>query len=167
MKRCITGLCLILALCAVAAATAVQQKWPTFKGAWFGIQYPAKFMVRPSLRGATSGKGYDSAFFRAPDGSVEFYVYSPQWTGNPTDIAINTKTEKYVDRKVSMQTEKRTTLATIKAKNGSYTRSFVDVDDMGMNTRLVFGIKYRSQKAYDKYRTDYLRFKKSLAQYAD
>jgi len=142
------------------------ESWRVYKGAWFEIKYPATFQVRPSQPGSSAG-GYDSVFFTAPDGSVEFYVFSPQWNGQPNDIELNARSEV----QVSQNTEHRGSLVvrrkTIKAKDNSYTRSFEDTEDSATNTRKVFGIKYRNQDAYSRYRQTYLTFKKSLTQFAD
>jgi hypothetical protein len=108
-----------------------------------------------------------ASFFIAPDGSVEFYVFSPQWNGQPTDIELNARYEV----QVSQNTERRGSLSvrrvTIKARDNSYTRSFEDTEDSVTNTRKVFGIKYGNQDAYSRYRQTYLTFKKSLRQFAD
>lgn len=153
--------CYITATC-VAREAGMQLR--SYCGAWFSIDYPAGFRVKPSLK-SSSGQGYDSAFFVSPDGRVEFYVYSPQWSGKPIDAALNAKTERIVSKKVSVRKSSTITWTTITAKGGSYTRSLVDtIDD---STRLVFGIKYSSSKSYGKYKKSYLAFKKSLRQYAD
>ncbi len=165
MRRLFAGLCLVLLMC--TTAMAVQPKWPTFKGAWFEVKYPSGFSVRRSLQRASSTDSCDSAFFKSPDGAVEFYVFSPQWNGNPTDIAINPQTEKYIAQSAGTVKGIRTIRVTIKAKNGSYLRSFVDVENKTENTRLVFGIKYKTQKAYAKCKSDYIKFKGSLTQYGD
>jgi hypothetical protein len=78
---------------APAAAPSLPPGVSAYTGAWFRIQYPSTFTVRPSLHSETTDRGYDSAFFTAPDDSVEFYVFSPQWTGEPTDIALRPATE--------------------------------------------------------------------------
>lgn len=72
-----------------------DSQWQDYKGAWFKVEYPSDFTVKPSLK-STSGKGYDSAFFVSPDESVEFYIFSPMWNGVPSDIELNPKTEKLV-----------------------------------------------------------------------
>lgn len=165
MRRALILVCVVLASLSMGAQTA-SPKWSTYKGAWFAIKYPPTFKVRPSLK-STTGQGYDSAFFKSPDGLVEFYVFSPQWNGKPTDILIKPKTETSVSKHSSTKAGVRTTSATIRAKNGSYTRSYVDVENTKENTRRVSGIKYRNQQAYNKYKADYLKFKASLIQYAD
>jgi hypothetical protein len=147
-------------------ALAEGVPWLTYKGAWFSITYPAGFTVRPSQRSATSTQGYDSVFFRSPDGQVEFYVYSPQWMGNPREIEVNPATEILVDERKEQGNNKRLRWVTIRAKDHSYYKSFVD-ETTGHNTRTVFGIIYRDRNAYQRYRQDYLIFKKSLIQYAD
>lgn len=142
------------------------QGWRTYKGAWFQIKHPSNFTVRPSQRSGSAG-GFDSAFFTAPGGEVEFYVFSPQWNGEPSDIALDSRYEVSVSQTTQRSGNKIIRRATIKAKDGSYTRSFEDIEDTATNTRRVFGIEYVSQAAYNRYRQTYLTFKASLTQFAD
>ena len=139
-------------------------KLRTFKGAFFEIKYPAGFIVRPSIK---NGQNYDSAFFTSPDGSVEFYIYSPQWNGEPVDISIDPNTETYASQMEAENKGTRTRQYTIEAKDHSYTRSYADTEDTLTNTRKVFGIKYRDKQAYNEHRADYLKFKSSLRQFGD
>ena len=147
------------------SAGAFQGRWLTYKGAYFDIKYPAGFRVRPSQR--TDGERYDSAFFGAPDGSVEFYVFSPIWNGDPQDIEINEAAEDYVSQNTQTNNGIKIRRATIRAKDGSYTRSFEDTENTNTNNRTVFGFKYLNQTVYNKYRQTYLTFKKSIRQFAD
>lgn len=147
-----------------SAPAAAQKGWRTYKGAYFDIKYPAGFKARASLR---SDENPDSAFFTAPDGSVEFYVYSPIWNGEPTDIEINEAKEDYVSQDTQTNAGIKIRRVTIRAKDGSYLRSFEDKENTNTNNRTVFGIKYRNQAAYNKYRQAYLTFKKSIRQFAD
>lgn len=147
-----------------AATPAAQKGWRTYKGAYFDIKYPAGFSARASLR---SDENPDSAFFTAQDGSVEFYVYSPIWNGEPRDIEINEATEEYVSQDTKTNAGIRIRRVTIRARDGSYLRSFEDTENTNTNNRTVFGIKYRNQAAYNQYRQAYLTFKKSIRQYAD
>ncbi len=134
------------------------------KGAWFEVKYPSTFKVHGSQ---TSSPGaYDSVFFTAPDDSVEFYVFSPQWNGKPTDIEIKAS-EVLVSQDSEKHGEKTIRRVTVKARNNSYSRSFEDTEDSATNTRKVFGIKYRNQDVYGRYRQAYLTFKQSLTQFAD
>ncbi len=141
--------------------------WKEYNGAWFSIKYPASFRVYPSLKSPSSPQGYDSVFFISPDNSVEFYVFSPQWNGSPTDIALQPYTEEYVAQKEEKRNSRIVRYITIRARDKSYLRSYVDTEDTDLNTRLVFGIKYTGQKTYDKYKQLYLDFKASIRQYAD
>jgi hypothetical protein len=165
-----TAIILMLTLLNVPALAGTNSQggnsWRVYKGAWFEIKYPSNFQVRPSQK-SSSAQSYDSAFFTAPDSSVEFYVFSPQWNGQPNDIELNASYEV----QVSQNTERKGNLTvrrmTIKARDNSYTRSFEDTEDSATNTRKVFGIKYRNQAAYSRYRQTYLTFKQSLRQFAD
>jgi hypothetical protein len=141
--------------------------WRTYRGAWFEINYPANFRVHPSQPSNSSTRDYDSVFFTAPDGSVEFYVFSPQWNGTPGDIEIDPQTELLVSRNVEQRSGKSIRRVTVRARDGSYLRSFEDAEDLTTNTRKVFGIRYANTASYNRYRAAYLTFKASLTQFAD
>lgn len=137
-----------------------------YSGAWFDIKYPSNFSVKPSLKSATNANGYESAFFVSPDRLVEFYVFSPQWSGIATDIALKT-TEKITSTQTETSGNTVIKWWTIVAKNGTYTRSYQEKTDNLSNTNWVIGIKYKNQAAFTKYKKQYLAFKSSLVQYAD
>jgi hypothetical protein len=162
----ITVILMLILFGGPSVAENAAQGWRTHSGAWFQVKYPANFTVRPSQRSSSAG-GFDSAFFTAPDGSVEFYVFSPQWNGEPSDIALDSQTEVSVSQTTQRSGSKIIRRATIKARDGGYTRSLEDIEDTATNTRRVFGIKYVSQAAYNRYRQTYLTFKQSLTQFAD
>lgn|SRR5574341_359917 len=148
-------------------ATTISQDtgWRTYRGAWFEIQYPANFRVRPSLS-SSSAQGYDSVFLAAPDVTVEFYVFSPQWNGTPSDIEVKSS-ELLVSQSLEEKGGKTIRRVAIRARDGSYLRAFEDTEDKTTNTRKVFGIRYRDEQSYNRYRQSYLRFKTSLRQFAD
>jgi hypothetical protein len=165
-KLGVLGWCIGL-LCLAGTSPAVAQarkEWKVFNGASFKVEYPPEFAARPSLKNPTFPDFYTSAFFSSPDGAAEFYVYSFGGEGQATDIALDPKKEVVASQseKDVKKPTKKIRWVTIKAKDGSYTRSCEDTEfkDSG---RQVFGIKYRDQKAYEKYKADYLRFKKSYA----
>lgn len=160
------ALILMLILCGGTSIDNAAQGWRTYTGAWFEVKYPSNFTARPSQR-SSSASGFDSAFFTAPGGSVEFYVFSPQWNGEPGDIALDSRFEVSVSQTTQRSGSKIVRRATIRARDGSYTRSFEDIEDTATNTRRVFGIKYANQAAYNRYRQTYLTFKQSLTQFAD
>ncbi|WP_295441303.1 hypothetical protein [uncultured Thiodictyon sp.] len=147
--------------------------WPslsnaaTFKGAWFEVWVPPNFTALPSTNAQSPEVGVDSAFFRSPDKQVEFYVFSPQWNGEPREIALNPATETLGAKETKSAGNQAITYYTIQAKNNAYTRAYQDTSSPATNTRLVFGIKYANQAAYDRYRDTYIKFKKSLRQFAD
>ena len=134
-----------------------------FKGAWFDIQYPASFTEVCSLK-SISSDGCESAFFKSSDGLVEFYIFSPQWKAAYTDIALKS-TEKQTQSKIVHKCSKTIKFWTIVDKSGQYTRSYQEIADE--STNWVIGLKYKNQAAYNKYKSAYLAFKKSLKQYAD
>ncbi len=136
-----------------------------YSGAWFQIEYPANFTVQPSLKSATSKEGFDSATFTSPDGTVHFYIFSPQWSGEATDIALKAS-EKQTDAKSSTENGLLVKRWTIQAKDGSYFRSYESSAETG-GINKVFGLRYASADDLNRYRTEYLHFKNSLEQYAD
>ena len=159
---------LILACCSsvVAQGSSDTEGYKKFQGAWFDILYPKDFQPRMSMLSKSSGeRKSESAFFRSPDGEVEFYIYSPQWSGEPRDIALNPSSEIMGDKSVSTKNGETTTMYTIKAKDGSYMRSYREISTE--STRHVIGIKYKNKAAHTKYRTKYVKFRDSLHQYAD
>ena len=136
-----------------------------FTGAWFTVEIPANFSVTHSLQSATRSEGYDSAVFTSPDGKVQFYIFSPQWSGIATDISLQpgeTQTESVKATENGLVVERWT----IKADNGAYFRSYESTSETG-GINKIFGIRYTSQEELERYRPVYLHFKNSLQQYAD
>ena len=150
---------ILIALCGLTMAVTAQTK--TFRGAWFTIQYPDDFTAEGSLPSAGSDEDntFDSATFTSPDGTVTFYVYSPQWSGDPTDIDLQ-KDEREGQREVTRGKKQTVTYWTIGAKDGTHTRSYQEVRQ-GEKMHVI-GIHYTTQKAYNKYKKQYLAFKASL-----
>jgi hypothetical protein len=164
MKSVLLLLLISPLLLLVTPASAQTKK---YTGAWFDIFYPANFKVKPSQK-SPSAEGYESAFFISPDKTAEFYVFSPQWNGDPADISLKPATEKETNRKTTKDVNGTDiTWFTIEANNKTYTRTYEESLNETYNTRRVVGIKYKNQAAYKKYKTAYLAFKKSLIQYAD
>lgn len=166
-----TPLILLLALLIMPAPlpgvnSEQQGGWRTYKGAWFEIRYPGSFSVHPSMP-SSSASGYDSVFFTSPDDTIAFYVFSPQWNGTPGDIEIDPANEILISHKVERRSGKTVRRVSIRARDNKYFRAFEDTEDHTTNTRRVFGITYRDQNAYNRYRQAYLLFKSSLRQFAD
>lgn len=157
---------ILFAVMATMLFLQMSAQTKTYRGAWFEVKYPKNFVAKGSIPSATSGKGFDSAFFTSPDGQVEFYIYSPQWNGKPTDIALKSNEKKGKEQVVKNKNQV-ITYWTITAKNGSYTRSYQETRDELQNTSWVVGIKYKNQKAYNRYKKQYIAFKSSLEQFAD
>jgi hypothetical protein len=152
-----------------------------YEGTWFDISYPSNFTAspQPAEDSLNNRAQTDEAVFTSPDESVEFFVYSPLWSGEPKSYLEIKPSEELVDEETQVLTEaenpdqfgdKITRWVTIKAKDGSYTRSYVSKKaqvDTGSEVHHVFGIKYEDQDAYDRYKDAYQAFKESLIQYAD
>lgn len=154
----------IIIICALLLSGISIAQTKTYKGAWFEIKYPASFKAKGSIKSATSGSGFDSAVFDSPDGKVQFYIFSPQWSGTAHDIEIKSS-EKLVNSETKESGDKELSWWTISAKNNSYTRSYQETKEH--NTNWIFGIKYKDDASLKKYKKQYLNFKKSLVQFAD
>jgi hypothetical protein len=163
-------LCLLLAvaLCLTAAhADPIKipnQGLKTYKGAWFDVQYPLGFKVVPRQKSATNAEGYDAVSFLSADGLVEFYVYSPQWSGT-SDWTKRRSGEKLTSKSTEQAGDQTITYVTFKGPG--YTRSYADYRQPQYNVRWVFGYRYKHSAAYHAYRNLYLQFKQSLKQFAD
>jgi len=142
-------------------------EWETFNGTYFRISYPKDFLVKPSIKADASDGLFDSVFFISPDGTVEFYIYSPLWNGNASDITFDDAKELSISDKTNVIDEYIVTYMTFEAKDKSYTRSYVYKENFKTNNLTVFGINYRNRDDYDKYIEDYSRFKKSIEQWSD
>lgn len=158
----VIGLMVLVSVAAMAAGS-----WKTYTGAWFRVKVPTGFKVEPrELRMVGDKKEFDGVSCTSPDGKVEFYVYSPQWSGTPKWIALRPG-EKQVAKKVDSGSQRTVTYVTLRGPGGKYERSYADTRGKLDGTRTVFGFRYANQAAYKKYLPLYLQFKKSLVQYAD
>jgi len=149
-----------------------------FRGGWFDIQYPAGFKARGGQR-SNWPPYYDSAFFKSPDGRVEFAVFAPQFCGNKDSIDIlpQSAVEKVVSRKTSVSRGKdydtaqgSVTWVSTVAKDGSYSRYIIYYHGKGEDSVYVsraISIKFKDLKSYRKYRKDYENFSNSLIRYGD
>lgn len=135
----------------------------TYKGAWFDIKYPLGFKALPRQKSA-SGPGWDAVSFISPDNRVEFYIYSPQWSGEADWLQVRPG-EKETSRSTEKLGDKVITYVTYKAP--TFTRSYAEYRQPDYNTRWIFGYKYLDSASYHAYRDLYLKFKQSLKQYAD
>lgn len=147
---------------AVALLFSIQAtaQFKPFLGAGFEVSYPNSFMAIGSKR-SPEVNGYESVFFSSPDGSVEFYIYSPTNKGVPNDIDVKIN-EKISPIQVTSGKAVSARFWTITAKDNSYTRAYHESIDSKTGSNWIVGIKYKSQAAYNKYKNDYLAFKKSF-----
>jgi hypothetical protein len=138
-----------------------------FKGAWFEIKHPATFTPRIIKKSSTKQDGADAAVFLSPDNLVEFYIFSPQWAGVAPEIELNPKIEKLDSRKSAKTKNGTITWISISSLRGDYIRSYQDFESISGDIHWVVGIKYRDMNAYERYKNQYILFKKSLIQFAD
>ncbi|MFO8079504.1 MAG: copper amine oxidase N-terminal domain-containing protein [Armatimonadota bacterium] len=145
--------------------------WLTYRGPWFDIDYPASFRPAGYDRGR-GPRGYDEDGMRfvSADGAVEFYVYSPLWSGEPvwpTAWPGETVLERTNSTEGAGIERKAFTWVTVQGPQDDYTRSWIEIHQPELNVKYYFGIRYDSMDAYDRWRDAYARFKDSLVQYAD
>lgn len=141
-------------------------EYEKYKGAWFDIEYPKNFTVKNSQKSSTRVDGFDSAIFSSSDGKVQFYVFSPQWSGNPKDISLKSS-ETQIPVTTQIENGLEVKRWTIKSKDGSYSRSYESTSETDSKINKVFGIHYSNEKDLAEYRNQYLHFKNSLQQFAD
>ncbi len=165
------------------AVDTEDTKTTLYRAPWFGISYPSSFTARPTEPTTQYNENTyiqtDEAYFTSSDNAVEFFVYSPLWSGNPKTYLTIAQTETMVseDTKETLASDANeqygdsiTRWVTVKANDGSYHRSFVSIKEQvgtGSELHRVFGIKYTNEAAYNTYKAAYMAFKESLAQYAD
>lgn len=139
--------------------------YSAYKGAWFEVECPAVFSAKGSEK-STSTEGFDSAIFTSPDGRVQFYVYAPQWHGQPKDIQLSPG-EKIIDKREANNDNITVKRWTILNKNQDQTRSYEETIGNSGTVNKIFGITYATSEDLEKYREAYLHFKSSLKQFAD
>ncbi len=145
-----------------------------YSGTWFDVEYPSSFKPSPNEINGTNHIKTDEARFTSEDGSVEFYVYSPLWSGQSNYLTLSDTEDLVGRREVGTPgtgfDKALTEWVTVKAKDNSYYRSYVHFRkqiDTGSEYTYTFGIKYKDANAYLTYKDAYIAFKKSLVQFGD
>lgn len=148
-------------LIAVALLVTIQAtaQLNIFRGAGFQISYPNSFKTFGSQK-STQSNGLESAFFPSPDNQVEFYIFSAQTMGIANDIAVKPN-EKQGPIETQKGGTKQIKYWTITAKDASYERTYQETLDANTGEHWIIGLKYKNQAAFNKYKSDYLAFKKS------
>ncbi|MFT5820801.1 MAG: hypothetical protein ACI8ZM_002049 [Crocinitomix sp.] len=149
-------------------------EYKIYKGNYFSIEYPSNFLAAPNGP-VNFFDDYevietDEATFTSSNGAVEFFVYSPLWSGEPEFYLEFQDNEELTYEKEAIEMdefglEKTIQWMTITDKDGNYSRSYVSTKTE--STFLVFGIKSINDATYEKYKEVYLKFKTSLEQFAD
>ncbi len=139
--------------------------WLPYMGAWFAVQYPAHLdVVEREKSGA--GERFDGVSFLAEDGTLELYVFSPQWRGE-SRWARPWQGEREMSRSRSADGPRTRTQYTYQGPKGAYTRRFEQIVDTESNTNHYFGIRFTDARDPQQVESIYTRFKDSLEQYAD
>jgi len=155
----------VLVLTMAASGWTKPAAVKSYRGMFFEVQYPATFNAR-NLDGETTAQS-NAATFTSPDGTVEFYIFSPQWAGKAPGIDFDASKEVEAERSAKKSGTGVYTWYTYRAKDRSYTRTYQDFLDSELNVHWVIGLKYRSEDDFARYRSAYLEFKKSLKQFSD
>jgi hypothetical protein len=142
-------------------------EWAVFDGTWFRIRYPRDFVAKPSMPSADGRPGFDSAFFLSPDRRVGFYVLSPLWRRQAIDIALRPDVEFEVDSMVIESDNPLRVIRNIAAHDGSYRRRVETFVSRDKTQSWSFQLRYADDGARQEWDSVYLRFKRSLEQYAD
>ena len=151
---------------AIARETAPEAAGAPFEGAWFTVAAPPGFTPRPSLASETA-EGYDSVFFDSPDGRAVFYVCSPQWGREATDVAPDPATEVLLAEETTEEGGESVRRLRIAAQDGTYARLVEIVFSPATGAQWTFGFQYADDAALEDHLGRYESFKASLEQYAD
>lgn len=148
-----------------------------YRADWFEVRYPKTFSASPTEPNIVyNGETIittNEAHFTSEDAGVEFYVFSPQWSGEPEYLKVipgETVVSEKTEESGEGLSKKRVQWFTYQAKDGSYYRSVISIReqvDTGSDLHRVFGFKYRDEAVYEKYKEDFVSFEKSLRQFAD
>lgn len=137
-----------------------------YKGAWFKVSYPILFHVTPSIE-SNIDNTYDSVFFSSPDNDISFYVCSPQWRIDCSDIKLQKNKETKIADENKGTDRKQLRFFTIKANDNSYLRSYQVIEESEGSIQWIIGLKYKDTKTLIKYRSQYRYFKNSVQQFSD
>jgi len=159
----------------LAAPRHAPKGWKTFDSPNFSVFYPAGWKVRGvGIKKFGAPPDADSVGFTSPDGRAQFALYSPLWNGDPGLLSGNPKRENpvaYLNRTSrsndGAHSQIETVWKTFRALDGTYTRSIVDVENKTLNTRRLFGFRYKDAATYHRFLPRFQRFKASLEQYSD
>jgi len=156
----ITSLSFIISL-----PTLAQSKWKTYKSEWFDIKVPSNFKVQAPKDEESK---WPCVFFTSPDRKVDFFVCTAKRIFEvPKDILLDSTTEILVEEKNEDLGIDKMSWQTIKAKDNSYTRLIFMKGENTNYLDVAFGYKYKNKEAYEKYKSTYEKFKKSLIQWTD
>ncbi len=140
----------------------------TYNGAWFDVRVPEGFTVQPSLL-SVSNEGYDSVWLRSHDGGFDLYIYSPQWSGEPSDVLddpqISGITENTQINDHGTVTEVTVIVREIAYKNGQYGK-FTSNQTIH-NNHLTTGYRLSNQTLSESQNQIHRCFLQSIQQYAD
>ncbi len=154
----------VLFFAALLLTVAVAAQTKSYKGAWFEVKYPSNFSVKasePSKMGEANT--YDAATFTSPDKKVSFYIYAPvvPVEKDPESVPLGNASQSLDPDKLGFVVTYYSNFNNKDKRTHSYqvTRTSEGYTD------LIIGIAYTTMKDYEKYKKQYLAFKKSLERY--
>ena len=169
MKKIISILAIISLFTLTSCGTQQQKERPItylpYSGAWFDIEYPADFIIREREKSPT-GSGYDGVVFREQNGDVEFYVYSPQWSGT-SEFETQLENEELLEETTQEDFGKTVTFIKLHDIDDNYYREYKVFEENEGTVRYLYGFKYKTEKLHTKYLDAYNHFANTLVQYAD
>lgn len=98
---------------------------------------------------------------------MSFYIYAPQWGGEPVDVVLDPQTEYLVEEVSEVQNGRITNKVKICTKGETSCRIIHDVIDQEGSIRTTLAIKYSDDEVRRQYQQDYLKFQLSLQQFTD
>jgi hypothetical protein len=143
-----------------------KSEWSRYQGAWFSIEFPDNFVVKPSLAAEENGL-FDSVFFSTRDDGVSFYVLSPQWRRAASDTAFQPTQESRIEFTEQADDGLTKSSTLIRARDGSYERLIESFASPDQTVSWTFQFIYSNEELKEQYAPLYDRFKASLQQLTD
>ena len=151
--------------------TVISDSLARFNGNFFSIKYPSNFIVQgtydPIYDEHYAYFGTDELTVVSENGEVSFFVYSPQWGGEPINYLDPYKNEILFSDKLEEEANEpqNTSLDYLQRYFRCLFQKYLSLTTD--NTNLVFGFQYKDEATKHLYQEAYMAFKNSLEQYAD
>lgn len=101
----------------------------------------------------------------SPDGAVEFYVFSPQWSGKSSWTNAQPSEKLASERRKTLTNKDHVVIRTYSSPD--HTRVYEEFTSLAGTVRWGFGMKFRDQAGWTNYSSAFEVFKASCEQFAD